>query len=205
MSEPRSKADQEVIDAVAKASYDTLHTGRFMVDVNLTNYTKALIATLLNDLPPDVSERCRAEKLNKPNSTNVIVLVDDPNGDEYRMSVVSLDPTIVLEPEVAGAMLKNLSNATPLKTVPFPVSPQLDWLANWATSEAHRAMTPDLNGVKYNLPISAVNILHGLFCKTDIVVILAVLLSKDPQRVAFNSIAEATLNPDGKLVPTYEM
>ena len=205
MNEPLSKEDQAVIDAVSKASYDTLHTGRFMVDVNLTDYTKRVIATLLEDAPPDIIEHCRREKQGHHNATNVIVLVEDPNGDTYRMGWFVLEPTVVLEPEVAATMLRNLSNAKPLKTVPFPASPQLDWFANWATYESLRIMAPGVQGTKPGLPNTAVNIVHGLFCKTDIVVILAVLLSKDPQRVSFNSVSEATLTPDGKLVPTFTM
>ena len=204
MSEQPTKVDQNHLDALTKASFDTLHTGRFMINANLTNLSKAIITTFLAEIPPDAIESYRKDKTTTPNCTGVVTLVDDPDTDKFRVGWTVIEPSINLEPEVAATMLKNMSRARPHQTVPFPASPQLDWLANWATFEAHGCMNSDLRNTSHRLSVDVANILHGLFCNADIVVILAVVRSHDPISISFHSVTEATITDDGKLVPTFD-
>ena len=190
---------------IIKASFDTAHTGRFMVNVGLSDIMKRHITGMLAAVPLEKIAKTAEVKEKNPHAIRILTIVDNPHKGTFNLGCRAGCPTILLEPETAATMAKNAvaADSTNALSSSSGASPQLHWLSQWACNDGHWCMSDDRSDE--DDPDATINILRGLFCNTDIVVILDVFELDRPNQISFYAVTEATMTPDGKLVPTYEM
>lgn len=195
------KENKALIDTVAAASYSTLNTGRFMVNVGITDFEKELISEVIRN-SPEVAARCKKMREDRPGGLIMITLTSASVGIGRYTRIIDSDST--LTPSEAADQIARLSQATPLKTVPFLASPQLDWLANWATLVSHyQFSTPD--PALLELDPRVVDCLRGLFSNTDVLIILNTQGSTERKTISFRQLSECKLTDDGVLIPNFEL
>lgn len=195
------KENKALIDTVAAASYSTLSTGRFMVNVGINNATKSLISTTINN-SPEIAATCKKMREARPGGLIMVTLTSTDEGVGRYTRIIDSDST--LTPSEAADQIARLSQATPLKTVPFLASPQLDWLANWATLISHyQFSTPD--PALLELDPRVVDCLRGLFSNTDVLIILNTQRSSERKTISFHQLSECKLTDDGVLIPNFEL
>ena len=183
--------DADTRDLVADKSYETLDSGRYMVNVAVSSVYQDLIQTALRKCP-DLEKSIIIGKEKHPDG--VMILTITQSATWTRFTTIVVKKTKSLTPKESADLLGKLNNATPLKIVPFLVAPQFDWLVNWATAQSG---ADDLK-----MPANTANILNGLFRNTEIVVILNIHAGDKPFRISHACISELKIAGD-RLVPNF--
>lgn len=190
--------DAATRDLVASKSYETLDSGRYMVNVAVSPVHQDIIREALWK-SPRLEKLIIAGKKNHP--TDAMILTITQSTKWAHVNAIAVKNEEKLSPKAAADLLGELNNATPLKMVPFLVAPQFDWLVNWACTRSGSA-DPNDQSTKYSIPTDVADIVNGLFKNTEVVVILNIHEGDNPFRIRHACISELKI-VDGKLVPNF--
>lgn len=186
--------------AILKMATETVHTGRFMINVGLDDVSKRQFTNMLATIPSENVAALAETKGQNPRALCILTIVEIPFNTSFRVGCQIYRPSIMLDPEVAATMIQNQSSLP--NDAPVGALAQLEWLSDWASKDGLRVLSNDPAIRDEERPSTEVNLLRGLFRDTDIVVLFNVL---DPRShsMYFHTAIEARVTSDGALVPTF--